>query len=519
MFKRDMVCNRKQLMLLLVFICVFLLVFISKIDNKPDELMETVGQPKSQQSREESTHNEQLKVDVQYSAEDEKERLDGFISILLKNKNDQDTADKEDRNEKDIDEDRKDENIEDGKEEDIGDHRQDEDIENDGNGLDINEPIFPQLDPPEEVIKQKRKNVFFLKLHKTASSTVQNIFFRHADIANLTLALPFWRHRVCYPNVFTEKCLIPLSENYHEYNVLCFHMRYHTSVRKLMPKDTFFTTTIRSPHTQFPSGFNYHGFGKCYGLKTIEQSQKMFYFLDHLDEFTTTKLCGGWNVSSKSEMMFEFGLELPDLDDDYAIQEKIAEIDRDFNFIMITDYMKESLVLLAGMLNWELEDVVYFNKVERQHEEITNKHYKGLINKWNKADALMFQHYNKTFWKKLKIFGEDRMVREVTKLNKLLDYWTKQCLIEPENPQCVRMQMAEKVYTHEMKTKMIHEGRLNIEGYKEYTDETLESSSPGRSNPAFPYHTMLFKDKYPDTDHCIETVKWKYKTLNCTTTK
>ena len=55
-----------------------------------------------------------------------------------------------------------------------------------------------------------QENVVFLKTHKTASSTIQNIFFRYGLRNNLRFALPEkgWKsHLLGYPNPFQRSFL------------------------------------------------------------------------------------------------------------------------------------------------------------------------------------------------------------------------------------------------------------------------------------------------------------------------
>ncbi|XP_015424453.1 PREDICTED: cation channel sperm-associated protein 1 [Myotis davidii] len=64
--------------------------------------------------------------------------------------------------------------------------------------------LFPLSCPPlqDSPPRPKHMTVAFLKTHKTAGTTVQNILFRFAERHNLTVALPHPRceHQFCYPH-------------------------------------------------------------------------------------------------------------------------------------------------------------------------------------------------------------------------------------------------------------------------------------------------------------------------------
>ncbi|KAK7909928.1 hypothetical protein WMY93_014612 [Mugilogobius chulae] len=59
--------------------------------------------------------------------------------------------------------------------------------------------------------RTKLTSVVFLKTHKTASSTMQNLLFRFAERHNLTVALPVpaCGHQFCYPRTFTSHFVHP----------------------------------------------------------------------------------------------------------------------------------------------------------------------------------------------------------------------------------------------------------------------------------------------------------------------
>ncbi|KAJ8007923.1 hypothetical protein DPEC_G00099220 [Dallia pectoralis] len=64
---------------------------------------------------------------------------------------------------------------------------------------------------PHPSSKPKHTNVAFLKTHKTASTTMQNLLFRFAERNNLTVALPVQTcgHQFCYPRAFNSHLVHP----------------------------------------------------------------------------------------------------------------------------------------------------------------------------------------------------------------------------------------------------------------------------------------------------------------------
>lgn len=108
------------------------------------------------------------------------------------------------------------------------------------------------------------------------------------------------------------------------------------------------------------------------------------------------------------------------MDDDKYIASAIAKVEKTYHLVMIADYFEMSLILLKDLLCLKLEDITYLDlnlRLEKNYNitpELDKK-----IRQWNKADAAIFDHFNKTFWEKVKAFGEKRMKLEVEKLRRM----------------------------------------------------------------------------------------------------
>lgn len=88
----------------------------------------------------------------------------------------------------------------------------------------------------------------------------------------------------------------------------------------------------------------------------------------------------------------------------------VDEIMSMYSLVMITEYMEESLILMAHTFNWSLDDVRFFsvnknaNSEERRDGELVAK-----VNAWSAADAALYARANETFWRKIDEYGVDRM--------------------------------------------------------------------------------------------------------------
>lgn len=80
---------------------------------------------------------------------------------------------------------------------------------------------------PDALCKPKT-HIVFLKVHKSASSTVMNILFRFGETHNLTFALPInGASQLYYPHYFTAGIVEGFSPNKEsQFNIMCHHMRF-----------------------------------------------------------------------------------------------------------------------------------------------------------------------------------------------------------------------------------------------------------------------------------------------------
>jgi len=101
-----------------------------------------------------------------------------------------------------------------------------------------------------------KKNLFFLKSHKTGGSTVQNIILRYGLKHNLHFAMPINKHDYFYPRIFKRDFIQQQLEP--PYNLMAFHIRFnYEEVRAVMPEDTNYVAIIREPFSHFESSFHF----------------------------------------------------------------------------------------------------------------------------------------------------------------------------------------------------------------------------------------------------------------------
>ena len=215
------------------------------------------------------------------------------------------------------------------------------------------------------------KNVVFLKTHKTGSSTVTNIFQRYCDRRNLSMALPGLPelHRFGYPNIFETKYIFEHKPD-KKYDILTNHARYHRkNMDSIMrdPAKTKYVTIVRDPLYHLESCAVYQRFDKVLNLskenivdeflnKTERDEQGILnLYLNSRDKHIH---------AIKNQNAFDLGFD-PWNQDAANIAKVIDTVEKEFQLVMVSDYMLESLVLLKDELCWNLEDVVFFTLNKR----------------------------------------------------------------------------------------------------------------------------------------------------------
>ncbi|XP_047143592.1 galactose-3-O-sulfotransferase 3 isoform X1 [Hydra vulgaris] len=252
------------------------------------------------------------------------------------------------------------------------------------------------------------QNVIFLKTHKTGSSTVTNVLQRYAKLNNLNVALPQCDHRFCYPKKFDESYIYK-HKTRDTYNMLFNHAVFDKEkMLNIMAPNTKIVTIIREPYAQFDSAAQYLNFKLYFNLTGRLPLLDEFFelsedFLKRLIQSTDPAESESAFALAKNPNAFDLGFDVWEETPEY-IESVLKSISRDFDLVMITEYMEESLVLLKNELNWNLEDVVFFSHNARQFKEKNTNDIENVTRKilnWNKIDAAIYKHFNQTFWTKI----------------------------------------------------------------------------------------------------------------------
>ncbi|KAM6949101.1 galactose-3-O-sulfotransferase 3 [Aplochiton taeniatus] len=279
---------------------------------------------------------------------------------------------------------------------------------------------------PSPGLKPKHTNVAFLKTHKTASSTMQNLLFRFAERNNLTVALPVQNcgHMFCYPSAFSGRFVHPHTL---PANMVASHMRFgRAELRRLMPNDTLYVTIVREPASMFESLFSYFN-QYCQSFKRVPNGS-LEAFLDEPWRYYRPEEKD--SMYARNTLTFDLGGDKDRASGDAAYaRDFVAEVERVFALVMIAEHFDESLVLLRHLLSWDLDDVLYLKLNMR-----TPGSKRGLTpalaaktRAWNHLDARLYDHFNASLWRRLEALGTACVAREVRLLRRAQERLTGGC--------------------------------------------------------------------------------------------
>ncbi|XP_043931761.1 galactose-3-O-sulfotransferase 3 isoform X2 [Protopterus annectens] len=278
----------------------------------------------------------------------------------------------------------------------------------------------------QRATKEKRTEIVFLKTHKTASSTVQNILFRFAEKNNITVALPIHGcdHQFCYPGNFSKKFVHPYTIPPH---IITNHMRFNfAELQQLMPNNSVYVTILREPVAMFESLFSYYN-QHCQSFKRVPNNSMEIFLSNPLKYYKADER---YSMYAHNTLVFDLGgdKDHSPLDEEY-INSFIKQIESIFSLVMIAEYFDESLILLKDLLSWDLDDILYvkLNMRSKESKHNISSDIPQKVQKWNAFDAKLYEYFNNTFWKKVQSFGPDCMEKEVQLLNQSVQKLMQDC--------------------------------------------------------------------------------------------
>ncbi|XP_053386605.1 galactose-3-O-sulfotransferase 2-like [Mercenaria mercenaria] len=263
------------------------------------------------------------------------------------------------------------------------------------------------------------RHIAFLKVHKAASSTMQNMFFRFGRKRNLTFV--FTRH----PNYFSRSAHrhLPLvrPKLRNGYDILCNHGVFNYNIySSLLPNDTVYIGIVRNPLSVFISAVNYYSQpSQLLSYLAFIRGEKLHKLIHNPDIYDK-----GFFSYTKNVMARDFGF--PESDNSDIITQKLTELDNIFTLVLIVEHFEESLVLMKRYLRWKMQDILFVpNNVYVEHarsvssSDLTSSDIQKFRVR-NKLDYDLYNFFTVKFWKQFKNQPDDIKL-EVLHFKKVLE--------------------------------------------------------------------------------------------------
>ena len=249
--------------------------------------------------------------------------------------------------------------------------------------LDILYPfIIYSLIKRPSICKPKKK-IGFLKTHKCASSSIQNVLLRFVIKNKLNVVLPektnvnYFGHDPMYErgekNTQSVKFKRKMLENttweqaHLPYDVFLCHTQWdHDEISHVLNDigDAFYFSLLREPVAMFRSFWDFYKLYDDYKMSLEEYATK--YISKEIKYKNKTRRSRGYN-----QMLTDFGMDFEDIhpnpvlgvidtDGIKNVRNYIKQIDRNFDLIILTGkaYYEDSIVLLKHALCWNYEDII-----------------------------------------------------------------------------------------------------------------------------------------------------------------
>ena len=250
------------------------------------------------------------------------------------------------------------------------------------------------------------RHIGFVKVHKAASSTMQNIFFRFGIKRGLTFVF------TTHPNYFSRSSMSHLPvvrpSKRTSYDILCNHGVFNKSIySSLLPEDTVYLAIVREPLDLFISSVNYYT-QRRYLLDYLARTpgNKVQNLIQHADRYDKSLLS-----YTRNSLARDLGFTNLAQNDTKSIVQKLNELGDALKLVLLVEYFDESLILMKRYLNWKLQDILYLsNNVYKKDgfslKDLTPDDLDKFKDR-NYLDFYVYNYFHKKFWEQFEMETSD----------------------------------------------------------------------------------------------------------------
>ena len=213
------------------------------------------------------------------------------------------------------------------------------------------------------------QHIAFLKVHKAASSTVQNILYRFGLKRKLSIVLPIGSHYISKKKEKNYHQVLPPYDNITgKHDILCNHAVFNqTKFKKLLHSDAVYIAIVREPLHLFISSALYYRY--VWPNRYLTKIGEKNFIHDLIHKPAKYEPQNMKDSRTFNNMATDFGFEINNINSVAKLKESdislfISNLKNAFHFVIIVEYFDESLVMLKRLLNWSLKDILYIKQNE-----------------------------------------------------------------------------------------------------------------------------------------------------------
>ncbi|XP_067684331.1 galactose-3-O-sulfotransferase 2-like [Haliotis asinina] len=254
-----------------------------------------------------------------------------------------------------------------------------------------NEMVSDHLNSDRRYSSEVR-HIAFLKVHKCASSTMLNIFYRFGYKRGLNFVLPIKDN---YLHMTHQKGLISVvpPPAMSGYDILCNHVTKFSKEEfsRYLPPDSKYIAIVREPFQRMYSAFHYYrNLARFPFLTEVGGLDPFQTYLNNITLLETT--WGDYSVTN-NKMARDFGFPTQDYKNMTKFKTYLGTLDKQFHLVMVSDMFLESLVLLRRLLKWSMEDVIFLPINVHEHKHLTTSASSVNIEPFLALDRILYDHY------------------------------------------------------------------------------------------------------------------------------
>ncbi|RUS79059.1 hypothetical protein EGW08_013185 [Elysia chlorotica] len=263
--------------------------------------------------------------------------------------------------------------------------------------------------------------VVFAKVHKAASSTVQNVLLRFAMARDLDVMLPRAQDHVNEFGSKIDRSLLIEHRSGQSFDILANHLVFNEDeIAAYIPRTAFRFGILREPLSQALSALQYYttnflGPGSdLYNAVHKYAKDPVKGFLDNPQAFCNESPGSPvYACMINNRMSLDLGFGFSNMavakKDKSKIQAFVEKVDTQFDVMLISEYFDESMVLLRRHLHWQMKDIIYIrvNVADKKSEYVWRRDIKPnptqmqTFKQWAAVDIALYDHFLTKFLKNI----------------------------------------------------------------------------------------------------------------------